>query len=94
MTTQVFSDEESGGPALVPDDRQGQADPLLARLADRRGFTRYWMNEHHAMPGVSTSSPPVLLSRLTAETSRLRLGAGGIMLPNHPPLVMPNSSAC
>ncbi|WP_405668302.1 LLM class flavin-dependent oxidoreductase [Streptomyces sp. NBC_01166] len=60
----------------------------LARLADRRGFTRYWMNEHHAMPGVSTSSPPVLLSRLTAETNRLRLGAGGIMLPNHPPLVV------
>lgn len=51
----------------------------LARLADRRGFTRYWMNEHHAMPGVSTSSPPVLLARLTAETSRLRLGAGGMM---------------
>lgn len=60
----------------------------LARLADRRGFTRYWMNEHHAMPGVSTSSPPILLARLTAETSRLRLGAGGIMLPNHPPLVV------
>ncbi|MFH8491229.1 LLM class flavin-dependent oxidoreductase [Streptomyces longisporoflavus] len=60
----------------------------LARLADRRGFTRYWTNEHHAMPGVSTSSPPVLLARLTAETSRLRLGAGGIMLPNHPPLVV------
>ncbi|MEU0103654.1 LLM class flavin-dependent oxidoreductase [Streptomyces sp. NPDC006267] len=60
----------------------------LARLADRRGFTRYWMNEHHAMPGVSTSSPPVLLSRLTAETSRLRLGAGGIMLPNHSPLIV------
>ncbi|MDA5146555.1 LLM class flavin-dependent oxidoreductase [Streptomyces sp. AD681] len=60
----------------------------LARLADRRGFTRYWMNEHHAMPGVSTSSPPVLLARLTAETRRLRLGAGGIMLPNHPPLVV------
>jgi luciferase family oxidoreductase group 1 len=60
----------------------------LARLADRRGFSRYWMNEHHAMPGVSTSSPPVVLARLTAETSRLRLGAGGIMLPNHPPLVV------
>ncbi|MFF1446311.1 LLM class flavin-dependent oxidoreductase [Streptomyces sp. NPDC058295] len=48
----------------------------LARLADRRGFTRYWMNEHHAMPGVSTSSPPVLLAWLTAEASWLRLGAG------------------
>lgn len=60
----------------------------LARLAGRRGFTRYWTNEHHAMPGVSASSPPVLLARLTAETSRLRLGAGGIMLPNHPPLVV------
>ncbi|MFF1381619.1 LLM class flavin-dependent oxidoreductase [Streptomyces sp. NPDC058308] len=72
-----------------PERRTGLAGSIeLARLADRRGFTRYWTNEHHAMPGVSTSRPPVLLSRLTAATSRLRLGVGGIMLRIHPPLVV------
>jgi luciferase family oxidoreductase group 1 len=60
----------------------------LARLADRRGFTRYWMAEHHAMPGVTTSSPAVLLARLISETLNIRLGAGGMMLPNFPPLVV------
>lgn len=71
----------------------GAADSLsgsiaLARLAERRGFTRYWVTEHHSMPGVSASSPAVLLARLTAHTTRLRLGAGGVMLPNHPPLIV------
>lgn len=60
----------------------------LARLVDRRGFTRYWVAEHHAMPGVTTSSPAMLLARLTGETRRIRLGAGGMMLPNFPPLVV------
>ncbi|WP_238697123.1 LLM class flavin-dependent oxidoreductase [Streptomyces sp. E2N166] len=60
----------------------------LAELAERRGFTRYWVTEHHSMPGVASSSPAVLLARLTAHTTRLRLGAGGVMLPNHPPLIV------
>ncbi|WP_334070752.1 LLM class flavin-dependent oxidoreductase [Burkholderia ambifaria] len=60
----------------------------LARLVDRRGFTRYWVAEHHGMPGVTTSSPPMLLARLVGETRRIRLGAGGMMLPNFPPLVV------
>lgn len=60
----------------------------LARLADRRGFTRYWVAEHHAMPGVTTSSPAMLLARLVGETQNIRLGAGGMMLPNIPPLVV------
>ena len=60
----------------------------LARLADRRGFRRFWMSEHHAMPGAATSSPQLMLARLTAETRRIRLGAGGVMLPNHAPLVI------
>ncbi|MFC6225015.1 LLM class flavin-dependent oxidoreductase [Hymenobacter artigasi] len=60
----------------------------LARLADRRGFHRYWVAEHHAMPGVATSSPPILLARLISETKQIRLGAGGMMLPNFPPLVI------
>ncbi|NTE56108.1 LLM class flavin-dependent oxidoreductase [Agrobacterium tumefaciens] len=60
----------------------------LARLVDRRGFTRYWVAEHHSSPGVTTSSPPMLLARLVSETRRIRLGAGGMMLPNFPPLVV------
>ncbi|PLC50866.1 alkanal monooxygenase [Pollutimonas subterranea] len=60
----------------------------LARLVDRRGFTRYWVAEHHSSPGVTTSSPAMLLARLVGETKRIRLGAGGMMLPNFPPLVV------
>ena len=60
----------------------------LARLADRRGFNRYWVAEHHSMPSVTTSSPALLLARLIGETQQIRLGAGGMMLPNFPPLVL------
>lgn len=60
----------------------------LAKLVDRRSFSRYWVAEHHSMPGVTTSSPPLLLARLVGETKRIRLGAGGMMLPNFPPLVV------
>lgn len=60
----------------------------LARLVDRRGFNRYWVAEHHSMPGVTTSSPAMLLARLVGETQQIRLGAGGMMLPNFPPLVV------
>ena len=60
----------------------------LAQLADRRGYERFWMSEHHAMPGASTSSPQLMVARLTGATDRIRLGAGGIMLPNHAPLVI------
>src|SRR5699024_5746968 len=55
----------------------------LARRAERRGYRRVWMSEHHAMPGPATSSPHLMLARLIAETSPNRLGAGGIMLPDH-----------
>lgn len=60
----------------------------LAHLVDRRGFARYWVAEHHSMPGVTTSSPALLLARLIGETTQIRLGAGGMMLPNFPPLVI------
>ncbi|MFP3581303.1 LLM class flavin-dependent oxidoreductase [Arthrobacter sp. SIMBA_036] len=60
----------------------------LAQLADRRGFQRFWMSEHHAMPGASIPSPQLMVALLTGETERIRLGAGGIMLPNHVPLVV------
>ncbi|MEB2777359.1 LLM class flavin-dependent oxidoreductase [Algoriphagus sp. D3-2-R+10] len=60
----------------------------IAKLSDQRGFARYWVAEHHAMPGVSTSSPAMLLSRLISETKQIRLGSGGMMLSNFPPLVI------
>jgi len=60
----------------------------IAELADVRGFTRLWITEHHSMPGVSSSVPAVILARLTAHTSQLRLGSGGVMLPNHAPLAV------
>lgn len=64
------------------------ASARTARLADNRGFTRYWVAEHHSMPGVASSSPAVILAHLAAYTSRVRLGSGGVMLPNHAPLVI------
>ncbi|MFG3657325.1 LLM class flavin-dependent oxidoreductase [Streptomyces sp. NPDC047706] len=60
----------------------------IARLAERRGFHRYWVAEHHSMPGVASSSPAVILAHLAAHTGRIRLGSGGVMLPNHAPLVV------
>ncbi|MHC0432498.1 LLM class flavin-dependent oxidoreductase [Streptomyces sp. O3] len=60
----------------------------IARLAERRGFHRYWVAEHHSMPGVASSSPAVILAHLAAHTRRIRLGSGGVMLPNHAPLVI------
>ncbi|MEU6488344.1 LLM class flavin-dependent oxidoreductase [Streptomyces sp. NPDC046887] len=60
----------------------------LARLAERRGFHRHWVAEHHSMPGVASSSPAVILAHLAAHTRRIRLGSGGVMLPNHAPLVI------
>ncbi|UUU36635.1 LLM class flavin-dependent oxidoreductase [Streptomyces sp. CA-210063] len=60
----------------------------LARLADTRGFHRYWVAEHHSLPSVAASSPAVVLAHLAAHTDRLRLGSGGVMLPNHAPLVV------
>ncbi len=55
----------------------------LARRADALGYRRYWLAEHHAMRGLADASPEVLLARLTAETARIRLGSGGIMLPHY-----------
>lgn len=58
----------------------------LARLADRLGFVRYWFAEHHSMPSVGSSSPELLIGYAAGATSRIRVGSGGIMLPNHAPL--------
>jgi luciferase family oxidoreductase group 1 len=56
---------------------------LLARLADRLGYTRYWLSEHHNTTTLAGASPEILIARLAAETKGIRLGSGGIMLPNH-----------
>ena len=60
----------------------------LAQLADRLGYHRYWVAEHHSMRGVASAAPAVIVAELAAATSRLRVGAGGVMLPNHAPLVV------
>lgn len=58
----------------------------LARLADKSGYVRYWFAEHHNMPSIASSSPEVLTAHVATATERIRIGAGGIMLPNHAPL--------
>src|ERR1700735_823747 len=55
----------------------------LARLADRLGYTRYWLSEHHNTSTLAGASPEILIARLAAETSNIRVGSGGIMRPNH-----------
>ncbi len=75
-------DDESGpAPAL-------QRSLVLAQHAERLGFSRYWVAEHHNMEGIASSATAVLLGYLAAGTITLRLGSGGIMLPNHAPLVV------
>ncbi|MFJ3939022.1 LLM class flavin-dependent oxidoreductase [Streptomyces parvus] len=60
----------------------------IAKLTESRGFHRFWVAEHHSMPGVASSSPAVILAHIAAHTERIRLGSGGVMLPNHAPLVI------
>ncbi|WP_299563685.1 LLM class flavin-dependent oxidoreductase [uncultured Mycolicibacterium sp.] len=73
--------DQSTGDALA-------ASTALARCADRLGYTRYWVAEHHNMASVAATSPPVLIAHLAAHTSRIRVGSGGVMLPNHAPLAV------
>ena len=58
----------------------------LARLAERLGFVRYWFAEHHGMASIASSAPEILIEHVASATSRIRVGSGGIMLPNHTPL--------
>ena len=58
----------------------------LARKVDRLGFARFWVAEHHAMGGVASSAPEVLIGHVASATTRLRVGSGGVLLPNHRPL--------
>lgn len=79
---------------LVP-VRRGQtnrqalaASMALARVADRAGCTRYWVAEHHNTASVAATNPPVLIALLASQTDQLIIGSGGVMLPNHAPLVV------
>jgi luciferase family oxidoreductase group 1 len=63
----------------------------LARALDRLGYTRLWYAEHHNMPGIATTTPEILIAHVGSMTTRIRLGAGGVMLPNHSPLKVAES---
>src|SRR6202163_1039737 len=60
----------------------------LARNAERLGFHRYWLAEHHNMPGIASAATSVVIGHVAAGTTTIRVGSGGIMLPNHSPLVI------
>ena len=68
-----------------------QAAADLARAVDRFGYTRLWYAEHHNMPGIATTIPEILIAHVGSMTTRIRLGAGGVMLPNHSPLQVAES---
>lgn len=73
--------EQTTGDALA-------ASRSLARVADAAGYERYWVAEHHNMPAVAATNPPVIIAMLAAATERIRVGSGGVMLPNHAPLAV------
>jgi luciferase family oxidoreductase group 1 len=60
----------------------------IAQAADDLGYARFWVAEHHNMPAVASTSPPVLIAHLAANTRRIKVGSGGVMLPNHMPFVV------
>lgn len=60
----------------------------LAQAAEALGYERFWVAEHHGMPGIASSAPAVLIAGVAAATERIRVGSGGVMLPNHAPLVV------
>jgi luciferase family oxidoreductase group 1 len=78
--------------APIPDGA-GAGDALratteLAQRTEELGFTRFWVAEHHGMPGIASSSPPVLIEHIASATTTIRVGSGGVMLPNHSSLVV------
>src|SRR6201997_3282310 len=60
----------------------------LAQHAERLGYKRYWLAEHHSIAGLACSATPVLIGHVAAATKSIRVGSGGVMLPNHAPLVV------
>ncbi|MGX6448563.1 LLM class flavin-dependent oxidoreductase [Patulibacter sp. S7RM1-6] len=76
----------AGGGVTPRDALLGSAE--LARHAERWGYGRYWFSEHHNMPSIVSSTPAVLAGFIAANTERIRVGSGGVMLPNHSPLII------
>src|SRR4051812_4660047 len=74
--------------------RAGQPEGALthtverAVAAERLGYSRFWVAEHHGVPGIASGAPAVLLAAIGARTAAIRLGSGGVMLPNHQPFVV------
>jgi luciferase family oxidoreductase group 1 len=60
----------------------------LAALADRLGYARYWVAEHHNLASIASSAPEIMIGQIAAATTRIRVGSGGVMLPNHAPLMV------
>src|SRR5215469_5495912 len=60
----------------------------LARFADRRGYRRYWVAEHHNLASIASTAPEIMIGEIAAQTQHLRVGSGGVMLPNHAPLMV------
>ena len=60
----------------------------LAQVAEQSGYHRYWMAEHHNMSGIASAATAVVIGHVAAATKTMRIGAGGIMLPNHAPLII------
>jgi luciferase family oxidoreductase group 1 len=60
----------------------------LARFADQRGYTRYWVAEHHNLASIASTAPEIMIGEIAAQTKHLRVGSGGVMLPNHAPLMV------
>jgi luciferase family oxidoreductase group 1 len=60
----------------------------MAQKAEEYGYTRFWLAEHHGMPGIASAATAVVIGHVGAATKRIRIGSGGIMLPNHSPLVI------
>jgi luciferase family oxidoreductase group 1 len=60
----------------------------LARFADALGYLRYWVAEHHNLPSIASSAPEIMIGQIAAVTANIRVGAGGVMLPNHAPLMV------
>ena len=60
----------------------------LAQRAEQLGYTRFWLAEHHAISGLACSATPVLIGHVAGATKTIRVGSGGVMLPNHAPLVV------
>src|SRR5262249_57562125 len=61
----------------------------LARHADGLGFRRYWVAEHHNLPAIASSAPDIMIGQIAAVTKNLRVAPGGLIFPNHPPLLLP-----